>query len=274
MATRDSYLKQRKRRKLAKLLSLLGLLVLFGGLVYFLGFVKYFLVKNVDAGVEDSEKEKITEALWNEMSTRKFGFIPGNNILLFNKNKTSQKLLENYPLFKSFGFVYDFQSQTLSAKGEIRKTALRLCQTSEAVEGIDGEVLVRLCFSVDETGTAFYPNFEPENAFLIQDFSGRKMVLGKLYLSKEMVGFVSRFKELAQATVSIKSGVIEKDYFEARFIKLITEDGWFILSELSLAPETVFENMSLVLGKELQGKFDGLEYLDLRYKDKAYYKLR
>ena len=111
--------------------------------------------------------------------------------------------------------------------------------------------------------------------FTVDKETGKEIVLGSLFLPKELVEFSSKFKKLAiDEGVDLKRAVIEKEYLEAHFVKFITNQNWYILTIFDFDPESVVKNMKLVIEKELKGEPEGLEYIDLRYKDKAYYKLR
>ncbi len=278
MAQQDLYFRRRSRRKVFKVFWFFCFLAIFAGLGYFLAFSKYFLVKNVQAQIDlsageagDSNKRQIAESVWQELENRKFGIIPGNNILFLNRDRLISILLEKNVFYKSFKLDYRFEDQVLAVLGETRKAVALAC-------------LDISCYSIDEDGIAFYlvesgavldhPSSGAGLLFAVDKETGKEVVLGKQFLPKELISFTAEFKKLADENVGMTRAVIEKEYLEARFVKFVTNQDWYILTVFDFDPGNVIENLRLVMEKELKGKQDGLEYIDLRYKDKAYYKLR
>lgn len=274
MAQQDTYFRWRSRRKIFKIFWFFCSLAIFAGLGYFLVFSKYFLVKDVLAQIDpsvgeagDSDKQQIAEFVRQELEDKNFGIIPGNNILFLNKDGLASALLKKHVFYKAFKVDYRFENQTLIVSGQARKAVALACLDAD-------------CYSVDEDGIAFYAvgsyaTTDESLLFTVDKETGKEVVLGSLFLPKKLVDFAAEFKKLADSEgVGVKRAVIEKEYPEAHFVKFITRQGWYILTIFDFDPENVVENMKLVMGKEIKGRREDLEYIDLRYNDKAYYKLR
>ena len=277
MVQQDLYFRRRARRKALKFFWFFCFLTIFARLGYFLAFSKYFLIKNVQVQTEDSDKQQIAEFVWQELENKKFGIILGNNVLFLNKNKLISTLLEKYALYKAFEIDYRFKDRTLTISGETRKSVAVACRNDN-------------CSSIDENGIAFSPiesyivfgHLSPTGVllFVVGEGVEKEIVFGQQFLPKELIAFASKFKEMANETVPMGSAVIEKEYLEAHFIKFntvsdySTGNSWYVLTLFDLDPKSVVENMNLVLEKEVKDNQNRLEYIDLRYRDKAYYKLR
>lgn len=275
MIQRDLYFRRRSRRKVFKVFWFFCSLAIFAGLGYFLAFSKYFLVKGVQVQTDppageagDSDKQQIAEFVWQELKNRKLGIIPENNILFLNRDGLISILLEKNAFYKSFKFDYRFEDQSLTISGQTRNGVAQVCKNN-------------ICFTIDEDGIAFVPiesslvfGHRPSNTllFTLDNSYDKDIVLGEQTLPKELIVFAAEFKKLADENVGVERAVIEKEYLEAHFVKFVTNQNWYILTVFDFDPGNVFENLKLVMEKELKGKQGGLEYIDLRYKDKAYYK--
>ncbi|KKT28001.1 MAG: hypothetical protein UW15_C0039G0006 [Parcubacteria group bacterium GW2011_GWC1_44_10] len=57
-------------------------------------------------------------------------------------------------------------------------------------------------------------------------------------------------------------------------IKITLKEGWHILLSLNVPAEESAANLKLLLDKKIGKQRSKLEYIDLRFLDKAFYKLR
>lgn len=254
------------------------LLATLTGLAYSLAFADYFLIEKIEVQTDNPKinttglADTIVSAFRREMNGHERWLpIPQNNIFFLSRKKAIKNLLTEFPLFKDFKLRYDFANRTLVIEGIARNAAAKLCRESS-------------CYLLDEEGIVFAP--VPENSasnsdepkeyllFLVDQGVDNEILPGKQFLSKELIEFTLGLQAAAKNNANIKYFAVEKDYLEARFVKAVIAGGWYFLTRSDLKPSAVIENMDLVIEKELNQDQSKLEYIDLRYKDKAYYKLR
>lgn len=231
-------------------------------LIYFIAFNRYLLIKSVNTSISPPSKERVLVSIQKEISGKKFGFVPANNFLFFNKIKVVTALLAQEPSFKDFSVKYSPSEQSLSIDGQARQPVGTVCIQDE-------------CYSLDENGIVF-PKSETEEEtvlFNLKDSNAPEINLGEQVLPEKLVDFVLSFKRINSQKIKIKSVTIEEDYLNAGFLKIVTEKSWFLLVLFDSSPEAVSENLELILREEIKDNQMRLEYIDLRYKDKAYYKL-
>ena len=263
MENRENYFKRRRQRKGLKLFWLVVILLSFMFLVYFLAFNRYLLIKNVEADAASPAKENIIALINNKLENKRFVFMPGNNFLFYNKDKITSELLTAEPSFESFTINFVPSTQVLKVEGRLRKPVGAACGKGP-------------CFVIDGNGIPF-SQIETSKDFLlfsIRDQNLGEIKLGKKLLPKELINFALEFKRINDSKIKINAVVIEENYLTARFLKLITEEGWYIFALFDFLPENVSENLKLILENEIKDGQSHLEYIDLRYEDKAYYKLK
>jgi hypothetical protein len=261
MARQSQYLEQRKIRKINRYFSFfLGFLV-FLGIGCFLIFAKYFLIKDLVPKIDFSRKDILEQSAWEMVSKKKFWLIPENNIFFLDKKQAVVKLKLLFPEIKNLSLDYDFANQTLYFNGELRQAAVKVCQDLD-------------CFFVDFSGIAFRAEDKMSPFLLLEDKSLKQVELGKQFLPKKMINFAHEFKRLVANYIELEKIVIEKEYLEAGFLKLQTKEGWYMLIDFGLDPELIFQNLRLVIEKQIKNSRSRIEYIDLRYPNKAYYMLR
>lgn len=264
MARESQYLKQRRARRLSRLFSWSLFLLGLGGLGYFSLFSSYFQIQEIKVEIEFPEKSVVQDYLWQLIRQQHFGFIPAENIFFNSKKNLLAKLAEAFPELEKLEWHYNLINHTLKISGQLREPAIKVCQSEE-------------CFLVDFNGVAFKPSDSSrlEKAFLLlENRSSDKIEPGKVFLPPKMIKFAYEFKNLLKDYLELDHAVLEEEFLKAKFFKLLTTKGWFLLVSFELDPYQIAENLKLIIEKELKGDLTRLEYLDLRYPNKAYYKLR
>ncbi|MEW5805579.1 MAG: hypothetical protein AB1721_02555 [Patescibacteria group bacterium] len=266
MARESQYLKQRKIRKISRWFSFFLVFLVFCGIGYFFLFARYFLIEKIEAKIDFPEKQALTELTWNQIQNKDIWLIPKNNIFFSRKKTLIRNLAESFPELKNLGWDYDFASQTLFLTGEPREPAIKICQG-------DGQE----CFFVDFSGIAFKTNDQSkaEKAFIgLENRSSEEFIPGKEFLPPKMISFAYEFKNQLKDYLELDRIVLEQEFLKAKFFKILTKENWYLLVSFELEPRLIAENLKLMVEKELNGSRSRLEYLDLRYPNKAYYKLR
>ena len=134
---------------------------------------------------------------------------------------------------------------------------------------------------------------EPRCAFVGQDgilfqeapvFEGRVLLkifdervkndyhIGESILSPESMRMLAAFRELFARRLNAHLHAIRiKD---ENAIELQVLEGWYAIVSAGLDPNESVENLSIVFAKNLKNQREKLEYIDLRFGNKLYYKLQ
>lgn len=109
--------------------------------VYLAIFSGYFTIKNIIvSGNESIEKNKIEEAAQSRLSSKIYGFIPGNNLLFADKKKIAEKLAGDFSEIEKIEIMRKFPDKLEIAIKE-KIPALIWCRTN--------------CYFINNQGVAF-----------------------------------------------------------------------------------------------------------------------
>lgn len=196
-----------------------------------------------------------------------FYLVPRDNIFLYPKEELSAALLNAYPTLRGVE-VRAENFTTIAVEAEDREPRALWCgESTERPE---------LCLLLDEDGTAYTsaPDFS-DNPYVRYYGSLNEEDLPAPFLSPESFRALSALVDaLAQAQHPLGvEGVAVDEVDDAR---LRFENGFMLLFALKDDGGDVFERFSLALTAEpFNGRtLDDFEYLDLRFGDKLYYKLK
>ena len=257
MELADYYKKRRRRQFIGKAVIFGGGLLLILVIAWGFFWIPYLRVANIKIegyADENSVKTALTGYLF---SLNKF-FLPQNNFFLLNTEGVEQILREK-------GFDLLEASKQIPNKLLIRfisKPPLFIfCQDRN------------ICFYINSAGVLgeraphFSENPLPELA--VEGRSSAKT--GDQILSEPQTQFLEAFfgslKNLNIAPLKIEVS-------ENKDIKIFTKEGWFILASSDPDTQEVAANLKLLLDQKIKDKRDELEYIDLRFKNKSFYKFR
>ncbi|QQG42358.1 MAG: hypothetical protein HYW15_02485 [Candidatus Giovannonibacteria bacterium] len=128
------------------------------------------------------------------------------------------------------------------------------------------------CFYITQSGELGdrTPRFSesplPELSF------GQKITaqIGDRILSEKEAGFLTYFTS-ALKNMSVMPKRIRVSFGE---IDIYLKEGWFILASAELPPEKTARDLKLLLEQKIGERRQALEYVDMRFPDKAFYKLK
>jgi len=129
------------------------------------------------------------------------------------------------------------------------------------------------CYLLDETGFLFAPVASTTPPIEPYVFYGgiQGNPLGQQYISAHFPGVVALLRLLGQAGFRAHAFTMVSDKdFTVSFV-----DGFSMRASFGQDASTLTQNLSLVMGAEpLKGKASKLEYVDLRFGDRVYYKFQ
>ena len=259
---------KRKRILFRVALGATGFLVLFAA-VSALFYISAVRIKNISvSGNSTLESGEIISAASGFLRGKYFGIYPRDNILIFPKEEISAGLAEKFGRIKKVVVEGDFPDSLLINITERKPTAL-FCGAQPEADSREEDFV---CFFIDEDGIVF------ERA---PDFSDNVYV--KFYaesedgVSEKIPEKISGFKKMMKFTEAARRGgvdimkvVMEKEGLRKFYIS----EGWYIMLKENDDFQTALENLELALEEKIKDSRKYLEYIDLRFGNKLFYKYK
>ncbi len=262
--------KEKKReRKFSRVLFWLLLLGFLGICGYILLFSPYLDVDAISVeGNQDISNREIEDRVMESIEGKYFNFFPKKNFFFVNEKNINAALKSNFDQLEVASIEKRFPG-TISIRVTERKPELVWCSGG-------------VCYFVDKDGLAYggATGTDEElrgNGFLtVVDDSAVPVDLGKTKINPDYIGFIEAANgmlrndlklDLTESfhTAGIASGEISVKNGEGWTVKLGSE---FSIEDAKKVIQTLFEKE---LNEEVR---KNLDYLDLRIKNKIYYKIK
>lgn len=259
----QSRLRARRRRRRSRLVLVccVGVLLLLGALVG-LSYLPFLQIKEVAVSGTTTLATSTLESYIKKEIAGQFAYVfPKKNIFLYPKQAIALGLLAEFPELRAAD-VHAENFHTIAAEVVEREQKALWCQGD-------------YCYLMDQGGTVYAP--APDVASSLVAYYGEAVGerLPRQYLSAERFESLSALVDALSQKV--EQGIVESVYVDAQGDAEAVFDSGFVLKfALADAGGDVFERFTLALGAE---PFAGhglaeFEYLDLRFGDKLYYKLK
>lgn len=264
---------RRKKRRILIASAVAGaMLLLFAGLVW-LSHASFMRIDSVEVSGESTlSSDDISGLTLQDISGSYLYLFPKNNIFLYPKFKTEAELAKQMPVVAKVSInAKDFHTLNVQVTERARKALW--CGTSASSPSA--------CFWLDQDGLAY----AAASGFLLgmgSTSSSYERYYGALeggtpqqFLSPEDFHALTALADaLAQNQAYNPITSIEVD--GAHDVRVIFADNFELIFGLSSAGADVYERFQLVLGSDAFAghSLADFEYLDMRFGDKLYYKLR
>jgi hypothetical protein len=275
-------IKRKRRRKMIKLSILLFLIfiLLVIGLSY-LSREKHIVINNIKVnGAHVLNQEDIIEIAKNEMTGKYLYLFSRNNTFIYPSNDIHKALLINFPRIKELSLGLNGLNE-LEINIEERKEEFLYCGDSIPE---DKEKIGDNCYFLNDDGLIFdeAPYFSGDIYFKYYiPLEENTEPLGKEMLEKD------RFHELSYFFNRIDKLGFKSVYFEMakdgiNYLYLEKRDNKNnpkIIFRNSDNLDILLENLTLAMKKdefsgEIKQKYNILEYIDLKFKNKILYKFQ
>lgn len=302
----------RRRRKIAVFFAAIFSSVFFiSSGVYLVFYSPVFEIKNLrlvcENGGADCRREN-EEELKNNLNlffSQTFFLNFKKNKLLFFKNADLEKFVAtNAPKIHLRDIRKIFLKRTLEINYSERKMAGIYCPVSPVRNGISDEIgpaesgssgdeagtaapaaeepeEIGPCFYIDETGTAYEeaPQSSGSLIILIKDYPSAaaapaEIKLGAEAVSREILETIFILRRLFQENLNTEISEIKLNSAGKNSIEIETKNGWSAVFSADDGAEGAFAAMRAILEKEIKEKQNDLEYIDLRFGTKVYYKFK
>lgn len=265
----SSQLAKRKRRQKNFRIILIGtfLITIFAGSCFWLNHPFFNISAHKISPTEFANSEIITEKVEQILSEKVFFLLSSKNIFLIPKTKIREVIIQSDYAVKDVSLKvsnFDLLEINISEHSVVAKWC-----------GPDFQKEISECYLLNEEGQIFTQEKVLDKKKTLKFFSQfeEQNILGYQYLSEEIFGNVINFsKYLPEFNIHVKHIEIENN--ETFLIKSI--EGPVLMIGYQNSAEETLNNLKTVIETEEinQAQFANLEYIDLRFGNKVYYKIK
>jgi len=277
---RDTKKRRRKEKTRRVLLrAALALAIVFAGTsIFFLPRLR--VQKIIVSGAHAALAVSLERAVREQISGRWLLIYPKDSIFLVSTAALQKNLLKEYPAVLEL-HVTRQSPDAIAVSVREREIAGIWCSTLTS-GGLDpnplpqpGSNAASACFYVDETGVAFdtAPDVSGDLITKIIDTKAAKPRLGDAVVSTQVLESARIFSTELENRIGVGARVIELNREYPGSVDVETLEGWQIRLEARTDAHQALENLKLVLDRKIS-KRQLLEYIDVRFANKVFYKLR
>ncbi len=252
---------EKEKKSFKSQLLRIAFLIIIILVIYFLFFSPFFKIKKIiiagsDRAGEIAKVEKITQDF---LSHNRFLVLSQKNIFILSKSGLREVINNNFDL-------EDINIETKLPhvlKIEIKaKTPVLIWQEGDKYFTVYNDGIIKN--KIDSISQYELP--------IVNRGTTSEIIIGQQYLLPSQVDYVQKLFSLFD--FYFKNLHIQK--FEiaglrSREVKLLTSKGWYMLFNLDLDPRESLKTAKAVLDQKIKNK-NNLHYIDLRIRDKIYYK--
>lgn len=270
----------RARRRRVRVLIALGVVILLGALCFGVSWLSYLPRFNISSisvsGAENISEELITRSIETVLDDGAYHILSRRNVLFYPHESLETKLVSSFPLIKSVDITRpSLLSTNMLVTIEEREPFARWCLPAQA--GAEDQ----RCYFMDEGGFIYasvgefdesVPQMTPSTAYVFSgSIASSTDPIGQSFVRAHLPGLLSLLKFLGQASFTPLGAHVEND----QDILVRLKEGFVLKASFGADANTLVKNFELVLSSDvLQGKQDILEYVDLRFGNRVYYKLK
>lgn len=245
--------------------------------LYFFNKTNYLMIDNIEIiGNEYISQQDIKEIVNQQMGEKRLLFFNQNNLIFFSK-KAAKASLASHFFFDNININKKYP-ETLVIKVEEKISSLIWSNNSgKYYLDLEGNVIRQitadnLVISEGEGDTEVIRSEINSGRYpVIQDQSNSEIITGQPILAKDRIDFIIELtkKIKSQADFSISYYTLASP--SINYITLITDEGWLV----HFSFENQISNQINLLFSLLYQKIDDrskLEYIDLRFGDKIFWK--
>lgn len=251
---------------------------LVGGVVGILSAVSAFLfyipslrISNISiSGLNSDDEVELRAEVISAISARKYLIIPEDHLIFFNKERVKSLLAKKFRV-KDYELETDFPSSLKILVTE-RTTWAVWCPANLVTKPPSGGLVT--CLLVDKDGIAFSESLGFSGTAILKIIDAREEdFLGKNILPEESFKKISYIIENVPIKAGEEIGTINIKSSGKTYL-LYVKSGWYMLIDDETDAERALENLSLALDSEIKEKRKNLEYIDLRFSDKVFYRYK
>lgn len=274
----------RTRRRRVRALIALGIIVLCGAIVYAVSWLSYLPQFNISGisvmGAKGMKEELIKRSVETVLDDGAYRILSRRNIFLYPRADLERAVSASFPPVESVRIT---RSSVLATEIVVtikeREAFARWCLSAQAGTGMrQGD-----CYLMDAGGFIYAPmgwagtstsstQYIFSGGLSPQDGSATSTYpIGESFVQAHLPGLLSLLTYLGQAGFTPLGAEVENE----QDILMPLQEGFLVKASFGADAGTLVKNLELVLSSDvLKGKTEGLEYVDLRFGNRVYYKLK
>lgn len=273
--------RRRRKEKIRQILTRVGIVlaVLLAGTGIF--FVPKLRVQNITvSGAHAALAGSLERTMREQISGKWLLIYPKDSVLLVNTATLQRNLLKEYPAILELHVARRLPN-TINISVREREIAGIWCSALTS-EGLDPHPLPQaedaspsICFYVDEMGVAFdtAPDVSGDLITKIIDTKAVKPRLGDVVVPTQVLELARIFSGELEHRIGVRARTIELNREYPESVDVETLEGWQIRLEARTDAKEALENLKLVFDRKIS-KRESLEYIDARFANKVFYKLK
>jgi len=257
----------RTRRRRFRVIGSLAAIVVLAAAAYGASWASYLPKYSIQdilvAGASEVPQDLIYSYVETKLHDGRYSFLSRSNIFFYPRDSIERAVVEYFPRIKSAKVSRESLLATaITVSIEERETFAKWCHE----EG---------CYFLSDEGLIFAPaasNAPAKSPYIFRgSISSTTAAIGQKYLPGSFAGVVALLERLGQAGFSPREVVAKDDQdFSVRL-----QQGFDVRASYGADVGALVKNLELVLASEpLRGKEDKLEYVDLRFGNRVYFKLK
>lgn len=244
------------------------------GLGYFLIFSPILWIENIEIKDSPLTQVKGLSLIAKILEEKIFHYLPQKSIVLAPLGKIQAHLLETFPEIKSIDIQKKWP-RTLVIKLEKRNPIGIWCgcyQTQPEPEDQEPEEICDDCFYIDDEGVIYQgaPMMEGGLVLTIEETREKTVHLKEKVVSLDCLNFILATKKQLGEELNLLATKFKINSIHD--LVVTTSEGWQIYFDPSASAQNQIRVLARVLEEEIKEDRAGLEYIDLRMENRAYYK--
>lgn len=254
---------------------LLFIIFFFG--LYLLNNLDCLKIKNISVkGNQYVGESEIQQVISEQINKQRFLLFSQNSIIFFSKLAAKKQLTKNYSFEQIKIKKHYFNTIEVLVKEKISRLILASGQDRYYLD-INGKAIQKVMttnLKIDsgQAGTEIIrPETGENNQPLIYDQSNKPVIIGQEAIAARIVDFIieltaeiNKSADFTAAYYTIANPAIAE-------INLVTKEGWQVYFDASKDAAGQMETLHSVLQQKVE-KTDKLQYIDLRYGEKVFWK--
>ncbi|MBI5077207.1 hypothetical protein HZB94_02405 [Candidatus Falkowbacteria bacterium] len=249
--------KEKQRRKTGRLFGFFALIFAIC-LFYFLFFSPLFTIGKIQInGLEKIRAENIDSIVNDYLNGREMLIFRHNNFWIFNKEELKTKIFERY-------YFDDFKIR----KRLLNKITIDLKEKQAVINWLTNN----FCFHLDPSALAIEYCEKNDGFIVIRDLQNNELKVGEYAVpSAELKNLVELFNSVkAIVADKVKITNMEKN---AEMMDINTEEGIQFKFNMKFPVQEQLSRLSvLVFQENIKNNLNKMQYIDLRFGEKVYYK--
>ncbi len=213
------------------------------------------------SGLQALGKEELTSAVWKQLEENFIFVFPRRSIVVANTGAVAEELQRVFPRIKNIS-VRKIYPRALEILIEERKVFGIFCGKSQ-------------CAYIDTSGLAYEAAPDSTGSLITKVRSDLDEIkIGSSTLAPSLMELMNFLREELRRTVNLEIIGYEISQKTPREVRVETSEGFTVIFNRDDDFKNVFRVLKTILDEEIREKRAQLEYIDVRFGNKAFYKLK